>query len=95
MPPSWQPSSDEYPVRVKEERQEQLKAVAELASVVAGFLMISFLQFNFDSSKVSQPLQLVYAASAALTARACSCQCMHCMPPKGSMVQGSLVEVQG
>ena len=74
---SWQPSSQPHPVLVQEERQEQLKAVAELASVVAGFLMISFLQFNFDSSKVLQPLQLAYAASAALTARACSCQCMH------------------
>ncbi len=54
----------------QEEHQEQLKAVAELASVVAGFLMISFLQFDFPDQIArgdNQPLQLAYAATAALT----------------------------
>ncbi len=54
----------------QEEHQEQLKAVAELASVVAGFLMISFLQFDFPDQIArgdNRPLQLAYAATAALT----------------------------
>lgn len=57
------------PPCAQEEHQEQLKAVAELSSVIAGFLMISFLQFNFTVTSTSQPLMLAYAATAALTAR--------------------------
>lgn len=64
----------------QEEHQEQLKAVAELSSVVAGFLMISFLQFSFDVEKTSQPLMLAYAATAALTARPLLTVFLSCLP---------------
>ena len=53
----------------QEERSEQLGTVAELAALITGFEMIAFLQFDFDSTQVSQALQICYAVTSALTVR--------------------------
>ena len=52
---------------VQEERQEQLKAVTELAAVISGFEMIAFLQFQFDTTQIAGRLQLAYVATSGLT----------------------------
>ena len=52
---------------VQEERQEQLKAVTELAAVISGFEMIAFLQFQFDTTQIADRLQLAYVATSGLT----------------------------
>ena len=57
--------------------------MAELASLITGFEMIAFLQFNFDSTVIGQGLQICYAITSALTVRpvlpadsSLSCQCI-------------------
>ena len=57
------------PMRLQEERSEQLGTVAELASLITGFEMIAFLQFEFDATQISRVLQILYAVSSALTVR--------------------------
>ena len=52
---------------VQEERQEQLKAVTELAAIIAGFEMIAFLQFQFNTIQIADGLQLAYVATSGLT----------------------------
>jgi hypothetical protein len=49
--------------------QEQLNTVAELSSIFLGFMMISFLQFTFDTEQTAPHLQIFFAVSAALTVR--------------------------
>ena len=51
----------------QEERQEQLTAVTDLAAVVAGFEMIAFLQFQFDTTSVNRGLQIAYVITSGLT----------------------------
>ena len=52
---------------MQEERSEQLKAVTDLAAVIAGFEMIAFLQFQFDSLAINKGLQFAYVATSGLT----------------------------
>ncbi|KAK9829265.1 hypothetical protein WJX72_004859 [[Myrmecia] bisecta] len=61
-----------------EERQEQLRIVVELSAVIAGFEMIAFLQFGFDTHATNYGLQLSYAVTSALTVALSSCSMTMC-----------------
>ena len=52
---------------LQEEKQEQLTAVTDLAAVIAGFEMIAFLQFQFDTTQVARCLQIAYTVTSGLT----------------------------
>ena len=49
-----------------EERAEQLKSISNLAALVAGFAMISFLQFQFQVTDASQAITMGFGISTAL-----------------------------
>lgn len=53
----------------QEMHQDQLNTVAELSSIILGFMMISFLQFTFDTTETAPHLQIFFSVSAALTVR--------------------------
>ena len=44
-----------------------MNAVTDLAAVIAGFEMIAFLQFQFDTTQVSETLQVTYTLTSGLT----------------------------
>eukprot|EP00884_Botryococcus_braunii_P013083 jgi/Botrbrau1/21776/Bobra.0190s0004.1 len=61
---------DQFVMRTVHElnkRQDQLNTLAELASIFLGFMMISFLQFTFDTKSTPPHLQILFAITAALT----------------------------
>ena len=51
------------------ERAVQLRNLAKLSALVAGFAMASFLQFNFDTSIVQPSVLTGYALVTALVVR--------------------------
>lgn len=53
-----------------EERAEQLKAISNLSALIAGFALVSFLQFDFDPNASSEGVQLAFGLTIALTVRA-------------------------
>ena len=52
-----------------EERAEQLKAISNLSALIAGFALVSFLQFDFSPSAASEGVQLAFGLTIALTVR--------------------------
>jgi hypothetical protein len=50
-----------------EERAEQLKAISNLSALIAGFALVSFLQFEFAADAASESVQLAFGVSVALT----------------------------
>mgnify|MGYP001810720819 CR=1 FL=1 len=52
-----------------EERSEQLKAISNLSALIAGFALVSFLQFDFGQDAASEAVQLAFGVSIALTVR--------------------------
>lgn len=58
-----------YKARTKAEvslKLEQLKGVAFMAAVLAGFATTSFTQFNYDTNSVPEAVNWVYALTTAL-----------------------------
>ena len=55
--------------REVEERAEQLKAISNLSALIAGFVLVSFLQFGFDPGAATQGVQLAFGITIALTVR--------------------------
>ena len=52
--------------RDTEERAEQLKAISNLAALVGGFVLVSYLQFNFDPNAASEAVQLAFGLTIAI-----------------------------
>ena len=50
-----------------EERAEQLKGISNLAALVAGFALVSFLQFDFSASAGGEGVQFAFGLTIALT----------------------------
>lgn len=50
-----------------EERSEQLKAISNLSALIAGFALVSFLQFDFHPDAASEGVQLAFGLTTALT----------------------------
>ncbi|PRW59460.1 Calcium release-activated calcium channel isoform A [Chlorella sorokiniana] len=50
-----------------EERAEQLKAISNLSALIAGFALVSFLQFDFSANASSEGVQLAFGLTIALT----------------------------
>lgn len=50
-----------------EERAEQLKAISNLAALIAGFALVSFLQFDFGPTDASEGVQLAFGVTIAIT----------------------------
>ena len=46
---------------------EQLRAMGQLSALVAGFVMVAFIQFGFDPTSVPTPVLLGFGISNALT----------------------------
>lgn len=51
---------------VQDDRADQLKGLARLSAIIAGFSMSSFLEFNFDASTVPLGLLIAYGISTSL-----------------------------
>ena len=69
-PPSAQPPACRCLCRRDvEERAEQLKAISNLSALIAGFALVSFLQFDFSPSAASEGVQLAFGLTIALTVR--------------------------
>ena len=62
-----------------EERAEQLKAISNLSALIAGFALVSFLQFDFSPSAASEGVQLAFGLTIALTVRPLPPLCSLCM----------------
>ena len=58
------------------ERAVQLRNLAKLSALVAGFAMASFLQFNFDTSIVQPGVLTGYALVTALVVRLARSLCL-------------------
>lgn len=56
-----------WPRRDVEERAEQLKAIGNLSALIAGFALVSFLQFDFAPNAASEGVQLAFGVTIALT----------------------------
>ena len=50
-----------------EERAEQLKAISNLSALIAGFALVSFLQFQFEPDAAAEGVQLAFGLTIALT----------------------------
>ena len=53
-----------------EERAEQLKGISNLAALVAGFVMISYLQFGFDIQGQDPSVLISFGFTTAVVVRA-------------------------
>lgn len=65
-----------YKVRTKAEvslKGEQLKGVAFMAAVLAGFATVSFTQFSYDTTSVPVAVNWMYALTTALSVCFSSC----------------------
>ena len=56
--------------REVEERAEQLKAVSNLAALIAGFALIAFLEFSIEPEEEARGLVIGFGLTTALTVRA-------------------------
>ena len=52
--------------RDTEERAEQLKGISNLSALMAGFVLVSLLNFSFDPNQGSQGVQLAFGLTIAL-----------------------------
>ena len=52
-----------------EERAEQLKGISNLAGLVAGFVMISYLQFGFDIEGQNPRVLISFGFTTAVVVR--------------------------
>ena len=52
-----------------EERAEQLKGISNLAALVAGFVMISYLQFGFDVAGQNPGVLIGFGLTTAVVVR--------------------------
>ena len=65
-----------------EERAEQLKGISNLAALVAGFVMISYLQFGFDVSGQNPNVLVGFGLTTSVVVRhACAPVCLPRPPP--------------
>jgi hypothetical protein len=53
----------------QDERGEQLKNMTNLSALMAGFAMASFLQFNFDDSRVSTGVLFCFGLTTSVVVR--------------------------
>lgn len=53
----------------QDQRTEQLRGTAFLAALVAGFVMMSFVQFEFDPESISPAMLLGFGITNSLTVR--------------------------
>jgi hypothetical protein len=51
----------------QDNHQEQLFTLAELASIMMGIMIMSFLQFGMDEEITPHSLQILFSVSAGLT----------------------------
>ena len=63
-----------FRITLQDDRADQLKGLARLSAIVAGFSMSSFLEFNFDASTVPSSLLIAYGISTSLVVCLCSSQ---------------------
>ncbi len=64
-----------------EERAEQLKGISNLAALVAGFVMISYLQFGFDVSGQNPNVLVGFGLTTSVVVRLAVAACHPSTPP--------------
>ncbi|KAL4458369.1 hypothetical protein ABPG75_013234 [Micractinium tetrahymenae] len=71
-----------------EERAEQLKAISNLAALIAGFVLVSFLQFDFGPTAASEGVQLAFGVTIAITVALEANSMVLC-----SLIHGSILKI--